>query len=101
VCHLATGLFGAVLRPIQTGAIAESRDVLPDPFDQSPHFDLPAQRVENTYVDFGDVRVGETVELPIEVRNPSPAVLALSSVASPRSVHPKLYARRTAFGAST
>ncbi len=84
-CRVATGLLGSVLRSVSTGAIVESRDVLPDPFDQSPRYTLPVQHVESTYIDFGDVRVGQTVELPIVIDNPGAAPLATQSSASPAS----------------
>ncbi len=82
ICLAASGLLGAVLRPVETGAIAESRDILPDPFDQSPRYSLPVQRIDNLYIDFGDVRVGESAMLPIEVSNPGAALLDSEPTAS-------------------
>jgi MYXO-CTERM domain-containing protein len=77
VCAAATGILGAVLRPISTPPLISSIDTLPDPFDQAPHFDLPIEHIAQTEIDFGDVHIGDSVMLPLTADNPGRSTLAL------------------------
>lgn len=59
--------------------IVVSRETLPDPFDQAPRFQLPVARVDLPELDFGDVRIGESVTQNLQVFNDGLATLGVEA----------------------